>query len=67
MKLQTLLVLGVALALGGGSVWLIAPLVMSRGDAGNSVAVVIAGVDIARGATIQAGTSFAPNWFPALG
>ncbi len=56
MKLQTVLILVVALALGGAAVWLIAPVVMaSRGtNGGDNVAVVTAAVDIARGGTIQA-------------
>ena len=54
VKLQTVLILVVALALGGAAVWLIAPAVMSRGATadGENVTVVTAAVDIARGATI---------------
>lgn len=55
MKVQTVLVLVVALVLGGAAVWLIAPLVMSRGStSGGNASVVTATLDIARGGTIQA-------------
>ena len=54
MKVQTVLILVVALALGGAAVWLIAPLVISRGSTGGeTVSVVTAAIDIARGGTIQ--------------
>ena len=57
MKVQTVLILVVALALGGAAVWLIAPLVMSRGSAGGeNASVVTAAVDIPRGGTIHAPT-----------
>jgi pilus assembly protein CpaB len=55
VKLQTLLILIVALALGGVAVWMIAPAVMSSLGATNAenVSVVTAATDIARGGTIQ--------------
>ena len=57
MKLQTVLILVLALVLAGGAVWLIAPLVTSHGGTtadGENVSIVTAAVDISRGGTIQA-------------
>lgn len=56
MKIQTMIILGVAIVLGGAAVWLIAPFLSVRGEPveREDVPVVTAAVDISRGATLQA-------------